>query len=178
MQSNKIKELNNRLEDIKSNKNEIETELQLAWNEVFDDLSSIKDIVSKLESSNEYSLNGYGEINQWVSFYGIGDFKDCMSYFENYMMDNHFVNVDWENDVLSSSQGESLIIQDDTKRDNGVWLNGKLVICGNEYKDDGEVNETVRNELIEQYMEKTGYYPGVFRVDSHGNVFPVSTLKS
>jgi hypothetical protein len=32
-----------------------------------------------------------------------------------------------------------------------------------------------RNRLIKAHMEKTGCFPGVFRADDHGNVFPVNT---
>ncbi len=93
------------------------------------------------------------------------------------MREYHFVDTDWKNDTLSMSQGESIIIQDDTRRDNGVWLNGKRVIDESEYKVDGEVDETNRNRLIEAYMTETGFFPGVFRCDSHGNIFLVNTQK-
>ena len=59
---------------------------------------------------------------------------------------------------------------------NGVWLNSKCIIEESSYTDDdGEVNETKRNALIEAYMDKSGFFPGVFRTDSHGNVFAIKT---
>jgi hypothetical protein len=35
----------------------------------------------------------------------------------------------------------------------------------------------LRNGLVERHMEKTGCYPGVFRVTQYGDVFPVNTQK-
>jgi hypothetical protein len=76
------------------------------------------------------------------------------------------------------SQGECLIIQDDTRHDNGVWLSGKCIIDEVDYTDHtitGKVDTRKRNELIESWMEKNGYFPGVFRCDCYGNVYHVNT---
>lgn len=167
-----IKALNKKLSKSIGDISEIKSQLQVEWNKVFDDCTAVKTMVAKVENSNEYRTDQYGEIESYV-YLNTSDFKDCMAYFKNYMMEFHFIQFD--GDCLSYSQGESITIQDDTRRDNGVWLNGKCIIDESEYKDDTEVNETKRNELIEAYMEKHGYFPGVFRADSHGNVFPVST---
>jgi hypothetical protein len=70
------------------------------------------------------------------------------------------------------------VVQDDAGRDNGVYLADKCIINESEYKNDGEVDETKRNALIEAYMEKMGYFPGVFRRDRDGSVYSVKTLKS
>ena len=44
---------------------------------------------------------------------------------------------------------------------------------------DGITYDTAkRNRLIEEYMEKTGCYPGVFSSDRHGNVFAVNTKEN
>lgn len=48
-----------------------------------------------------------------------------------------------------------------------------------DYKSDGEdVDVIKRNALIEAYMERSGYFPGVFRVDQRGNVSLVDTKNS
>ena len=52
---------------------------------------------------------------------------------------------------------------------------GEIIIDGDEYTEDGEVDEVKRNELIEAYMEKTGCFPGVLSDDDHGNLFLVNT---
>jgi hypothetical protein len=171
----KIKELNAMLSNVQANECDIETELQLAWNEVFDDMTVLKDAVTQLENSKDYSRDSYGEIVSWIRF-DFKDFDDCKEYLKEYMRENHYVDCDFENDSMTYSQGDSLIIQDDTRRDNGVWANHKCVIDENEYKtEENEVDESKRNQLIEAYMEKNGYFPGVFRCDQYGNVFLVNT---
>jgi hypothetical protein len=177
-----IKALNKQLTGLQGDRDKIETKLQLAWNKVFDKSKTLKAGISAVESSNEYFGDECGEIVSWVRF-DLSNFQECKQYLECYLGD-YCVDIDWDNDCLKYRQGESLIIQDDTRRDNGVWLNHKCIIDESEYRDinsenehyeRGEVNEVKRNELIEKYMEKSGYYPGVFRVDYHGNVSAVKT---
>lgn len=175
MKNQTIETLNKEFELANENAGVIEIELQNAWNEVFKELPVIKDMVTKLESSNDFIFDKYGEIASYISF-DSSDFLECRGYFETYMQDYHYINVDWDGECLLYNQGpDSITIQDDTRYDNGVWFNHKVVINESEYKDDDGVNETKRNALIEAYMERTGYFPGVFRVDSHGNVFLVNT---
>lgn len=176
MQTQTIKILNEKLNQVNSDVCEIESELQTAWNDVFKNMPVILDAVSKLEQSNDYTWDKYGEIASYIRFYDLSDFKECRQYFETFMQEYHFVTVDWDNDCLVYNQGECITIQDDTRHDNGIWLNSKCIIEESSYTDDdGEVNETKRNALIEAYMDKSGFFPGVFRTDSHGNVFPVKT---
>lgn len=174
--NNQIKALNQNLFDNATMAEEIKAKLQIEWNKVFNDMVQIRDAVSKLEQSNDYMGNEYGEICSWVNF-DLSDFKDCKEFFQEYMRERNFIEVDFQNDTLIMSHGDdNLIIQDDTRRDNGVWQGGKLVIDESDYKtEDGEIDETKRNALIEAHMEKTGYFPGVYRIDYHGNVFPVNT---
>ena len=171
-----IKALNKQLLKTQGNISKIEEKLQLAYNSVFDKSNIVKKMISKVENSSDYTFMEYGEIASYASV-DLSDFQECKQYFEHYMNDSMvgFIEVDWTNDCLTMSQGESLIIQDDMRNDNGVWLNGKCVIDEVEYKEGNEVDEVKRNELIEAYMEKNGYFPGVFRADSHGNVFLVNT---
>ena len=171
-----IKALNKKLATIAEDASEIETQLQAEWNEVFEDMTQLRDAVTKLESSNDYCRNSYGEICSWVRF-DTSDFKDCQAFLKDYMRESFCAEVDFENDSLTMNHGDdTLIIQDEMGRDNGVWQDHKLVIAEIEYKnDDGEIDKTKRNELIEKHMQKSGYFPGVFRVDCHGNIFPVST---
>ena len=176
MQTKTIKALNKKLKQVNGDACEIEMQLQAAWNEVFEKSQVIQDAVSKLESSHDFTFDQFGEIASYIRFNDLSDFRECRDYFETYMQESHFVGIDWDNDCLLYSQGpENITIQDDTWHDNGVWFGHKLIIKESEYKADGEVDETKRNALIEAYMERTGYFPGVFRVDSYGNVFLVNT---
>jgi hypothetical protein len=174
MQNKTIRALNKELNAKEADMHEIESKLQKAWDDVFSKSKVIKDMVAKLESSNDFTWDRYNEIYSYVSV-DLSDFKECKQYFENYMQEFHYINVDWDNDFLLYSQGESITIQDDTRNDNGVWFGQKCIIEEKEYKNDGELNETKRNELIEAYMEKMGEFPGVFRTDTHGNIFLVNT---
>lgn len=172
--NSKIKALNSELSKINVNIADIELQLQAEWNKVFTDITSISKAVERLHKSNECSWDKHGEIVQWARYSNLPDFEDCAEYFETYMLDNHFVTIDWENDVIQSSVGPSIVISD-----NGDILDqdsDKWIIKADSYRnDDNELDETKRNELIEKWMESTGYYPGVYRTDRHGNVFAVNT---
>lgn len=169
-----IKALNKQLLKSKNDTVVIETKLQVAWNNVFDKSKDIVNLTTQVFDSQDFRFNEYGEVESYA-YVDLSDFEDCKRYFENYMQELHFIKVDFKNECLTYNQGESLVIQDDTRHDNGVWLNGKCIIDETEYKNDGEVDETKRNQLIETYMEKEGYFPGVFRCDQYGNVFYVNT---
>ncbi len=175
--NSKIKSLNIQLNLVAQNAAGIEMELQKAWNGVFDDMAILRDAVIKLQSSDEYSLGEYNEIVSWIRF-DTSSFKDCQMYFVEYMRDTHCVEVDFKNDTLQISHGDDcIVIQDDTGHDNCVWSGQKVVIQESEYLDEkGKVDEAKRNALIEAYMERTGYFPGVFRLDSYGNVSSINTL--
>lgn len=156
----------------------LQTALQQEYNKIFDDSAKLKKALADAENASMYQLNENGEVESWWRYHDLSDYSECKEYFENWVSEYGF-RVDWDNECLLLGQGESIFIQDDTRRDNGVWLNGKCIIDESEYKsEDGEVNEEKRNELIEKYMERTGYFPGVFRVTQYGDVFPVKTQKA
>jgi hypothetical protein len=169
-----IKDLNAQLANNLESIGDIETKLQAEWDRVFDDSGVIKAMMAKVEDSTDYRFDEYGEIVSY-HYVDLSDFKDSKKYLVQYLRDSYCADLDLVNECITYSQGESIVIQDETRRDNGVWLSSKLIIDESEYKDENGVNETKRNELIEAYMEKTGCFPGVFRSDSHGNVFSVST---
>lgn len=174
----RINELNLQLAANRVNSELIREKIQKEYDTVFNDLLSLKKAISNAESASQYQGNEAGEIESWYYFPGLSDFLDCREYFENWLSEHHCMFVDWKNECLLFPQGESIIIQDDCrhKSDNGVWLNHKQIIEETEYLDDsGQVNEAKRNELIESYMEKSGFFPGVFRVDNYGNVSYIKT---
>lgn len=177
----KIESLNAKLAETMGNASAIEMELQAEWNKVFDASTAIREAISRLDMSTEYQTNEYGEICQWVDF-DLGEFEAVREYLREYLRDLYCVDLDAHNDILTMSLGsDCLIIQDDAHRarDSGVWQGHKLIIPQSDFEtEDGEIDETKRNELIESYMEASGYFPGVFRVDQHGNVFPVNTQEA
>ena len=177
----KINSLKKKLDTANADTNAIEMQLQEEYNKIFAKDKTIAKDIKELDNSNEYGADQDG-IYSWVRFYAPESFpaENLKAYFS----DNGY-NYDSENDTLMQWHGDdNIIIQDDTRHDNGVWQGHNLIIEEREYRETnpenehyGDVNEDIRNELIEKHMEKTGYFPGVFRIDYHGNVFPVSTLK-
>ena len=176
--NSKIADLNVKLKVASQNAADIEMQLQAAWDEAFQDSQTIKEFIAQLKRSNEYALDAYGEIESFVRV-DLSDYQNCSDQLINYLSDYHGIRADFDNSVLTSSQGESITIQDDSrwKNDNGVWLGSDQIIAETEYCEDNEVIEEKRNELIEAYMERTGYFPGVFRVTQNGDVFLVNTNK-
>lgn len=177
--NNKIKELKLDLKKHNIDRSIIESKIQDECDKIFNDSFKLAKVIDNAQSASEFQYNEHGEIESWFRFHELTEYSEFKIEFENWLQDNHCMGVDWVNDCLLYRQGESLIIHDDSryKRDNGVWLNQKCVIEESEYRDEsGEVDENKRNYLIEKYMEKTGYFPGVFRVDQHGNVFHVNTV--
>lgn len=157
----------------------IQKQLDAEYSKVFAKDKDIEKALANLEQASMYGFDRYGEIIRWFRFNGLEDIpENARNAFEAYALD-YCAYVNWEDSTLYTFEGDSLVIQSDTRHDNGVWINGKCVIDEAEYKnEDGEIDEDKRNALIEAYMEKTGYFPGVFRVDYHGNIFPVNTCKA
>ena len=170
-----LESLNSASTEYQRGRQTIEAELQAECNKVFENDKALQTALSNLEMASEYSADRHGEIVRWYRYAGLSDvLPELRDYLDNYVSD-HCVSIDWDNECLQMNEGDVIIIQDDTRHDNGVWLSGKLIIDESEYKDDGEVDELKRNQMIEAYMERTGYFPGVFRVDSYGNVSHVNT---
>jgi Sec7-like guanine-nucleotide exchange factor len=178
MHTSEITRLNEKLVQLQADQDEIEISLQDAWNKVFENSVVIKAMVAKVENSTDYVFDKYGEIAQETRCYELDEFNGCQEYLENYLQENHSISIEWAYlRLLLNCGSDNLIIQDDSRHDNGVWCEGKCVIEESEYKDENtrEVNETLRNKLIEAYMEKKGFFPGVFRCDQYGGVFLVNT---
>jgi hypothetical protein len=174
----RIEELEGMIAACAAEESGIKAMLQVEYNKVFDDSKALTKAISDAQSSSEYQTDRYGEIQSWFRFSGLSDYAHCREYFETWLYETHCMDVDWDSDCFLMNQGESLIIQDDSrhKHDNGVWLNSKQVVSESDYTDeDGNVDTEKRNRLIEEYMEQTGYFPGVFRCDQYGNVFHVNT---
>lgn len=139
--------------------------------------SEINKAFASLDRSNEYCYDKHGEIQHWV--YAIELLNSipetAKEFFEEYIGDNHCAYIDWDNRSIYYLNHGDIIINDEgdvLDSDSGKWI-----IKRDDYRDDdGNEDESKRNQLIEAYMERTGCYPGVFSVDRHGNIFPVSTV--
>jgi hypothetical protein len=162
-----MRELKEKLAELKNQVNQTESELQKEYDKVFEDCQFLQEILSKLENSTHYFAE-YDEICRYVDFCNIEKFEEDSNYLENYLSEYHLLRVDWENRLLIAGEGPSIIVNEDgdvLDQDSGKWI-----IKRNDYKTERE-----RNLLIESWMEETGYFPGVFSVDRHGNTFSINT---
>lgn len=174
----RIKELELQLADTRTTRLEIESKMQVEYNKIFKADKKLAKAIQATEDSVKYTTGESGDIESWCATDSLRVYSDCAEYLENWLMENHFMRPDFDNDCLLMSHGDdNLIIQDDARRgDNGVWQSQRMIIDQDAYTtEDGEIDVKKRNALIEAHMEKTGYFPGVFRVDQYGNVTPVST---
>jgi hypothetical protein len=160
------------------NQESIKTEIQKELNKIFNKNKEIKKSIKDLESGS--CIDYLGEVDgiySYIKCYELSEIKpEYREYLKNYLSD-YGITIDFKNECLLNYLGDdNIIIQDDTRHDNGVWQGNKIIIAESEYKDDSrEVDESLRNQLIEKHMEKTGYFPGVFRIDYYGNIFPINT---
>ena len=160
---------------------EISDEIQTELNAKYADWTALQAAVEALESSTGvgYTYGQHGEVCSWIRFEALADVpKRERQYLESYVEDNYCMRVDFENDVLIQNLGEDEItIQAYHGRDNGVYQSNALIISPSEYvTEDGE-DVGLRNKLIEEHMERTGCFPGVFEVSYHGDITPVNTSK-
>ena len=180
MSNKSIKALQKQLERLAAESDATRTDLQTAYDAVFNDSGVLRDMISKAEASTEYGIDEHSEVYQWARV-DLGPFTDAREYLDAWFSDQGY-RADWDNDALVMGQGENFHIQDDARHrsDNGVWLAGfggaKLVIPETAYRRDGEdPDEEQRNALIELEMKRTGYFPGTYRVDQYANVSYVDT---
>lgn len=169
-----INELTQKLNGANGVSAEIELQLQEAWNKVFADSTKIRDAVALLYKSNDYAWFEHDELCCYISF-DVSDFRDSRQWFTEYMREHEHVEVDWENDALTRGIGPAIVIN--SHGDVYDQDSGKFFVSKNDYREEGtgELNEGKRNELIEAYMKRLGYYPGVFESYNGGSVFLVDT---
>jgi hypothetical protein len=174
-----IQKLQYKLNNSKQDTSKIVEQLQLEYNKKFKRNESLNKAIDELNKSNKYSTDEQGEIVQWIGF-DFGDFKDCMDYLTEYLSEYHFIITDFKNDNLYMRLGPNIIINEDYDvydQDSGKVIVKKLEYydSDSDYNPEDPESELKRNELIEAWMQKTGYFPEVFKVDRYNNVFHVNT---
>lgn len=159
--NDKIKELKKELEEIK---NKITKEFE----KEFDKIEEIKQWATLVENANDYMYNEFGEISQWVRCESVDKFKEYKVELNNYLSENdYFFYIDFENSCLiSQGRPDEIVIN----HEGHVFLEHNVIIDKSEYETEEE-----RNTLIENYMESTGCFPGVFYQDYYGNLEIVNT---
>lgn len=141
----------------------------------YKDWKDLSHVVSRLTDKPEgYYMSEYGSVEAFVRFYDLSKIEEReRPFFEEYLADEH-ISVDWHNDVLSQSLGDDcLLIQTDSRGDNGVWLYHNLIIDESSYLDEeGHPDTKKRNALINDYMERTNFFPDVFEW-SNDSLIPI-----
>ncbi len=82
--------------------------------------------------------------------------------------------IEREGDVYDQDSHKRIVTSGEYK---ARMLNSEAGCCDDEPEYDEVDDDIRRNALIEAYMEKNGYFPGVYRIDHHGNIFPVDTRR-
>ena len=152
--------------------------LQTKFDAIFDDCGPLQKAIADVENSTQYGME-YGSVYSWLHF-DLTNFADAREYLIAYVLER-FIDADFENNALTYNLGPQLIITE-----NGHVYDqdsSKLVVSERDYEisidDDptGDKSIELRNQLIENWMEESGYFPGVFITDGYGNVKPVNTQK-
>ena len=177
-----IKKLFEALEKAKVDHKKTVTDLKdRIYQELFPRFSNWHDLkiaLVNLENSENFQWNSFGEpdgIVRWTRFPELRNVADNeIEYLKRYLRDEHHVFINLDHGCLQTSEGPSLIINSDG--DVYDQDSSKVIIKKSDYVDEfGNKDETKRNELIEQWMECAGYFPGVFLEGMSGDLFLVDT---
>jgi hypothetical protein len=177
----KIEQLKTKLKMAESeyatNVTNVRNELNAEWFKIFEKSPVLKVDFKRLEESNQYGSDESGIYSFIHLTYAIPDDESGKSAFSDYVAE-HGYYYQSEHNALLNRQGECIIINEDGDIFLAECGNSKLIIGQDAYIEHSEFNIDLRNELIETWMDKNGYFPGVFREDRHGNIFPVNTHRA
>jgi hypothetical protein len=145
-----------------------EAKLQAELDEVFAKDEELNQAFIDAEGSTEFANDGCG-IYTWIRYDIPDKYKEYGHYLSNYVSEQGF-NLDLQYGALYLYQGECIIINvegDIFLADDG---RSKVIIHHNEYGTKAE-----RNKLIEEWMEKEGYFPAVLYQGYYGDLHLVNT---
>jgi hypothetical protein len=143
----------------------LKAELKAEYAKAFKRNATLKTALSALECSTQLTSVPHDEYYHRfvrVDLSKVVDLQDAdaKNALEEYLED-HSTCVDFEHSALTTCEGPSLIIDDEG--DVYDQDSSKIAVKNTEYE-----NTTERNALIEAWMERTGYYPSVIKVDRYG----------
>lgn len=166
-----MKTIIEKLDKLNEEKNLKFSEIREEYFKYLDSHKIIKELTALQDSKPDgYMLNEFGDVESWKRIaLDFSDFEDerLESLLNEYLLENYFFHVDFKNNCLIQNQGpEEIIINDE----GDVFCGSKCIISKNNYE-----NKTDLYQQIENYMEKTGYYPGVFYCDRYGELTLVNT---
>ena len=163
----RLQELRDKLSKINESTQELKDKLQEAYNDQFNDWGDLQALINHMEnrtSDGYYHYNECGDIEYSISF-ELELLPEERKFLDEYLSD-YCIYLDTNTDTLSTSEGDSIVMNDS----GDVFDGHKCIINATEYE-----TEIRRNFLIEEYMEKTGCFPGVFESDRNGILTPIDT---
>lgn len=158
---------------------DLETDRNIEYFKIFEKSKMLKQAIDAVESSTQYGIDESGMLYAFKHLDLAGLFgkdestEEALDALSTWLEDSG-IYLDREHSALQLFQGDYIGINED----------------GDVYHDDcGKVHWIVqsgyydsveeRDELIEKYMQKSGVFPTVVKVDRYGNVTgPVNTQKS
>lgn len=158
----------------KSQVDAIEKELRKEYHALFADLSWIKGIEKRLYASKQWCTDEFdGFPQQWERFTELRDVpENAREYFQEYLDENiGCCSVDWNHETIAMNYGPAIMVSLD---DGSAYDQDARKEISN-VKDFETIDEFKAS--IENYMEATGCYPGVFKADRYGNLWPYNTQK-
>lgn len=152
--------------------------LETQWN----DWLRLEDAVARLESKPDgYQFDRSGDIEAWIRFDASDVAERERPYFSDYMSES-CIQVEFEQDCLTRSEGLSIVIQEPERRRSNVPYvydqDTRKEVPLDDFTDvDGDIDEELLAHLLELYMVSTGCFPGIFYADLHGNVSLFETVE-
>lgn len=158
---NKIELLNSKKKFLTEQVAQIESKIQKEYDNLFDNDALLQSKIRELECSEQYCESPYGEIMKWARVECLGNVRlEEREYLDNYLNDQGCY-ANYENDTFFEIKGYCIII--DRQGDVYDQQNWKLIISFDSYFSEACPKEK-RNAVIEEYMQKTGHFPGVFKI--------------
>lgn len=171
-----IEKLWTQLADTQHEEMDIKFQLQDEYNKFFESNKTLKNAIEGAVASKEFQFNSFGEVVSVYSF-DFTNYQGCQEFITEYLKEYHFIDIDFDNDLMYYEQGPSIIINEDG--DVYDQDSDKFVIYTAQYSSDSSEGLTVldvtkRNKLIKEHMEKREFFPGIFRANGYGQLFEVS----
>lgn len=142
----------------------IKAKLQLELDKKYAKSKPLQQLIELVNQSKEYGSDECG-IYQWVRASLVKDIPpEEQEYFEEYL-GQRGLSVDFKNEAIFSYLGGCFVINTDEGGDIYDTETGKLIIEHNQY----ETRQQAVG-LLKDYMNKHGYYPGVFSMDRYGYI--------
>jgi hypothetical protein len=163
MENTFIRKLKTELDQVNANKAELIARIQREYEVIFEDHSSLRHAMNKVQMSTELT---HVEGDDWYHVfvrYDLSKFKDVKEYLTEYLRGHYNIEPDFENNTLHTTIGPAILIQFDWRDGYTAYdQDSNKIIASNKVEDD-----LVKD--IEAYMDKSGYYPAVISVDTYGN---------